>query len=185
LSTEGRIFVPAGSRVRRFAGAVAWLWRLGPVPSRARVHGVADFGEGRRVVGQFAVLHGGKPDLRSSLGVHTVRDGNWIVFGADPDTSWGALDGFWVLPALAEFLVDVLDRPLVMMPPLGWVRYDDVPGTAYHQIAGRDKPDAKVRSRIEKLIDLFGEAEGVLNIAIVPRAHRDGADVAVDEVWPQ
>lgn len=176
----------------RLAGAAVFATRPGPfdgaLPSRARVNGVASFGSGRRVAGQFYVLNGGnggKPVVRSSLGVHAVRDGRWMVFGADPDTSWGSLDGFWVLPALADFMTDVLDRPLVMLPPLGWVRYDDVPGTAYHQISGSDKPDAKVRRRVEKAAKLFRENDSVLNIAIASRALVEGSEVAVDEVWPQ
>jgi hypothetical protein len=118
----------------RLAGAAVFATRPGapegPMPSRARVAGVASFGEGLRVAGQFSVLHGGKAAVRSSLGVHAVREGRWMGLGADPDTSWGALEGFWVLPALADFMADVLDRPLVMLPPLGWVRYDDLPGSA-------------------------------------------------------
>jgi hypothetical protein len=231
MNAPGCLFVPPGSRIGNFAGAVAWLWRLGPVldspdpsavglgwledaselhalvdagrlagaaifatrpgpnhgpmPSRARVAGVASFGEGRRVAGQFYVLHGGRPAIRSSIGVHAVRDGRWMVLGADPDTSWGALDGFWVLPALADFLVDLLDRPLVMLPSLGWVRYDDVPGTAYHQIIGHDKPDENVRKRVARVAKLFGRNGARLNIAIPSRALVDGREVGADEVWPQ
>lgn len=176
-------------RAGRLAGAVIFATRPGPsdgaVPSRHRVNGVASFGPGKRVAGQFYVLDGGNPVVRSSLGVHAVRERNWMVLGADPDTSWGSLDGFWVLPALADFLVDVLDRPLVMLPPLGWVRYDDLPGTAYHQVSGRDKPDRAVQSRIEKAAKLFAEHDSVLNIAIASRALVDGEEVAVDEVWPR
>ena len=145
----------------RLAGAAVFATRpgpgLGPIPSRARRTGVASFGPERRVTGQFPVLHGGSPAVRSSIGVHAVRDGDWMVFAADPDASWGTLDGFWILPALAEFLVDVLERPLVMLPPVGWVRYDDLPGTAYHQLLGRDKTETKVGRRIASLIRLFGE----------------------------
>jgi hypothetical protein len=140
------------------------------------------------VAGQFVALNGGnggKPVVSSSLGVHAVRERNWMVFGADPDSSWGSLDGFWILPALADFMTDLLDRPLVMLPPLGWVRYDDVPGTAYHQVAGTDKPDRKVRRRIEESAKLFGDNGSVLNIAISSRALVEGEEVPVDQVWPQ
>ena len=176
-------------RAGRLAGAVVFVTRPGPsdgaIPSRHRVNGVASFGPGKRVAGQFYVLDSGNPVVRSSIGVHAVRDRNWMVMGADPDTSWGSLDGFWVLPALADFLADVLDRPLVMLPPLGWVRYDDLPGTAYHQVSGTDKPDSAVRKRIEKAARLFGEHDSVLNIAIASRALVDGDEVTVDDVWPQ
>jgi hypothetical protein len=231
LSASGHLFVPAGSRMTRFAEAVAWLWRLGPlleapersavgvgwhedadelhdlvrvgrlagavvfatrpgaelgpIPSRARRTGVASFGPGRRVIGQFPVLHGGKPAVSSSIGVHAVRDGSWMVFAADPDASWGTLDGFWILPALADFFVDVLERPLVMLPPVGWVRYDDLPGTAYHQLLGRDKTENKVGRRIASLIRLFGDNGSRVNLAIAARALADGEDVAIDQVWPE
>jgi hypothetical protein len=175
-------------RARRLAGAAVFATRpgaeIGPIPSRARRTGVASFGRDRRVVGQFPVLHGGNPAVRSSIGVHAVRDGRWMVFAADPDASWGTLDGFWILPALADFMAEVLDRPLVMLPPVGWVRYDDLPGTAYHQLIGRHKPERKVRRRIEKVVKLFGETRSRLNLAIASRALMDGSEVAIDEVWP-
>jgi hypothetical protein len=180
-------------RAGHLAGAAVFVSRPGPfdgaLPSRQRVTGVASFGPGRRVEGQFFLLNGSngesKPVVQSSLGVHATRERNWMVFGADPDTSWGSLDGFWILPALADFMADVLDRPLVMLPPMGWVRYDDVPGTAYHQVAGTDKPDRKVRRRIEEAAKLFRKHGSVLNIAISSRALVDGEEVAVDAVWPQ
>jgi peptidoglycan/xylan/chitin deacetylase (PgdA/CDA1 family) len=181
---ELRALLDAG----RLGGAAVFATRPGPgdgsMPSRGWVSGVASFGRGRRVTGQFCMLHGGTPALRSSLGVHAVRDGRWLVLGADPDSSWGTLATFWVLPALADFLVDVLSRPLVMLPALGWVRYDDLPGTAYHQVSGRDKPDEKVRRRVEAAVKLFAENGARLNIAIPSRAFVDRSEVGVDEVWP-
>ena len=231
MSAAGSIYAAPGSRIARFAGALAWLWRLGPLldspdraavgfgwleegtellslvesgrlagavvfatrpgapegpmPSRARISGVASFGKGLRVSGQFSVLHGGTPVVRSSLGVHAVREGRWMGLGADPDTSWGALEGFWVLPALADFLAEVLERPLVMLPALGWVRYDDLPGTAYHQLAGSEKADEKVRRRVEAAAELFAENDARLNVAIVPGALVDGAEAGSEEVWPR
>ena len=230
MSVPGCLYVPPGSRIRPFAEAVAWLWRLGPVlaspdpsavgigwleeageldarqragelagaavfatrpgpgegtmPNRSRWLGVADFGDAGRVSGQFCLLDGGEAVVRSSLGVHAVRDGGLMFFGADPEACWGALDGFWVLPALADFLAERLERPLVMMPALGWVRFDDLPGTAYHQVSGRDKPDDKVRRRIEKAVELFAENDAVLNLAVAARAFVDGAEAPIDEVWP-
>lgn len=226
------IFVPAGSRMRRYAETLCWLWRLGSVqnspdralvglgwqdeapelrrmlrngtlagaaifatrpgpgegsmPNCARRVGVASFGSGRRVAGQFYTLEGGgEPVVRSSLGVHAVRDGSRMVLGADPDASWGALDAFWVLDALADFIVDVLDRPLAMLPPVGWVRYDDVPGTAYHQLRGRDKPDGRMRRRVERVVARFAEVGARLNVAVAPRALLDGREVVIDKVWPE
>jgi hypothetical protein len=231
MTTSGSAFVLPGSRLRRFAEALAWLWRLGPVldspgrgalglgwldeaaelrgmlrsgdlagaavfaarpgprtgtmPGRHRRHGAPSFGPDCRIGGEFYVLDAaGEPVVRSSLGTHAVRDGNLLLVGADPDASWGCLDGAWVLTALADFAVDVLDRPLAMLPPVGWARYDDVPGSAYHQLAGRDKPDRKMRRRVERAIKSFAEAGACLNVAIPPRTIVDNRETPVDEVWP-
>jgi len=176
-------------RARRLAGAAIFATRpgaaIGPIPSRARRTGVASFGPGRRVVGQFPVLHRGRPWVRSSLGVHAVREGTWTVFAADPDAGWGTLDGFWVLPALAGFLADVLDRPLVTLPAIGWVRYDDLPGTAYHQVLGQDKPERKVCRRVRDVIELFARNGSTVNLAVAARGLADGSEVAIDQVWPE
>lgn len=227
----GCVYVPPGSRVRRFAEAVAWLWRLGPVrdspdpaavalgwqddavglrrtldagglagaavfaarpgprmgpvPGRHRRVGDLPFGPGCRIGGEFYVLDGeGEPVVSSPLGVHAVRDGAWLSLGADPEASWGGLDNGWVLATLADFLVDVLRRPLVMLPPIGCARYDDVPGTAHHQLSGRAKSDRRVRRRIEGVGRRFAESGGRLNVAIPPRALVHGREVAADEVWP-
>jgi hypothetical protein len=232
VTSQGALFVLPGSRLRRFAETVAWLWRLGPVrespgaaalglgwldeeaelrdllrggelagaavfaarpgprtgtmPGRHRRAGTPSFGPGCRIGGEFYVLDApGEPVVRSSLGVHAVRDGRLLLVGADPEASWGALDAAWVLNALADFAVEVLDRPLALLPPLGWVRYDDVPGSAYHLLAGRDKPDRKMRRRIEKAIERFADADARLNVAIPPRTLVDGRETPVDEVWPE
>jgi hypothetical protein len=217
--------------MRRFAEAISWLWRLGPildepspravgigwhdeaaaldrllgggdlagvaafatrpgpddgpVPSRSRAVGVADFGDGLRVAGQFALLHGGHPVVTSSLGAHASRDGNSIVFAADPEAGWGTLDGFWLWPALAAFIAEVRDSPLVMLPPMGLARYDDIPGTAYHQKIGKVKSDARARRRAEHTIDVFADAGAVLNVAISSRAFVDGREAPLDAVWPR
>ncbi|MEX2108308.1 MAG: hypothetical protein WD827_05435 [Solirubrobacterales bacterium] len=155
------------------------------MPSRGWVSGVASFGEGRRVEGQFCVLNGGEVAVRSSLGTHAIREGNWMVLGAEPENAWGTLAGFWVLPALADLFAGVLERPLVMLPSLGWVRYDDLPGTAYHQVSGRDKSDRKVRRRIERVTETFADRDAPLNMAIPSRAFAAGEEVGVEEIWPE
>jgi hypothetical protein len=94
------------------AATAVFANRPGPVesslPSRARRIGTARFESGATVSGQFAVLHGGTPAVSSSIGVHATRDGDSMVFAIDPEACWGALDGFWLWPALREFLGDVL-----------------------------------------------------------------------------
>jgi hypothetical protein len=179
------------AQVRRgeLAGAVIFTDRpgsdVGPLPGRARRRGVADFGDGDLVLGQFSCLTEGEAALRSSIGVHTTREERWMVVGADPTAAWGALDQFWVLPALAEFLVEVLDRPLVMLPAVGWVRYDDAPGNGQEVVKERTKPDAEWKERLEELRKLFGDAGAKLNIAISARTLRDEREVAIDELWPE
>jgi len=232
MSAAGGIFALPGSRVRRFAEAISWLWRLGPVcespdraavglgwldemaelrklvrsgelagaavfaarpgprtgrmPGRHRRAGTPSFGPDCRIGGDFYVLDAkGEAVVRSELGAHAVRDGAWMLVGADPDASWGALDNAWVLSALADFLVDVLDRPLALLPPIGWVRYDDAPGSAYHQLAGRYKPDRKMQGRLSKAVSRFAAAGACLNIAIPPRTLVNGRETPVDEVWPR
>jgi hypothetical protein len=216
--------------MRRFAEAVAWLWRLGPVgegpdpgavcighhdeferiermlrggevaasvvfvsrpgpiegrlPSRARLTGTAEFETGS-VEGQFVCLHGGgEAAVASSLGVHATREGKTIVFGLDPETCWGALDGYWMWPALRSFLEEALGRTLAALPPVGLLRYDDVPGTAYHQKIGAAKSDRKARRRAEEVIDAFSAAGAKFNIALSSRGLLDDAEVPLDEVWP-
>lgn len=226
------IYAAPTSRVRRFAEAIAWLWRLGPVrdrpdessiaigwedevvelrrllgdgglagaalfttrpgprdeplPSRHRRFGMPTIGSAGRVAGEFILLEGlGEPVVSSELGAHAIRDERWIVLGADPETSWGAYDAAWSLVALADFLADVLDRPLVMLPPLGCARLDDLPGDGYHQVAGNAKSDARQLRRVRRLTDLFAAAGGRMNLAIPPRTLVDGREAPVDELWPK
>ena len=53
----------------------------------------------------------------------------WILTPPGP-----SYRGSWAIPPLASFLPEVLGRPLVTLPPVGCVRLDDAPGTAYHQV---------------------------------------------------
>jgi hypothetical protein len=172
------------------AGAAVFAARPGPrtgtMPGRHRRAGTPSFGPRCRIGGEFYVLDApGEPVVRSSLGVHAVRDGNLLLVAGDPEASWGAMDAAWVLDALADFAVEVLDRPLALLPPVGWVRYDDAPGSAYHQLAGRDKTDRGIRRRMRRAIERFAVAGACLNVAIPPRTLVEGRDTPVDEVWPE
>jgi hypothetical protein len=170
------------------AGAVVFVTRPGPeegpVPSRGWLSGKASFGDGIEVEGSFCILNG-TAAVRSSLGSHAVREGKWMVVGADPLASWGTLRDFWVLPALADFLLDTLDRPLLSLPALGAVRYDDLPGNAYQLVSGRDHPDAKVRRLVERLSDHFSRHGAPVSLAVTPRALVEGAEVDLEQVWPE
>lgn len=228
----GSLYAAPGSRVRRFAEALAWLWRLGPVreepgahvvafgwqdevvemrrllgagdvaaavvftgrpgprvgltPGRKRRMGTASFGDQGTLAGEFYALDwDGEPAVESDFGVHAVRDGGCLYVGSDPETRWATLDNAWLLAGLADFLTDVLDRPLAMLPPIGWVRYDDVPGSAYHLLSGKDKPDREMRRRVEKVVKSFARAGACLNVAIPSRALVDGQERTVDQVWPE
>ena len=230
MSAGGALCCTPGSRMRRFAEAVSWLWRLGPVgdapdpdavcighhdefelldrmvsggevaatvtfasrpgpiegrlPSRARMIGTAEFETGV-VEGQFVCLSGGDPVVGSSLGVHATRGEKAIVFGLDPETCWGALDGFWMWPALRSFLEEALGHGLATLPPVGLLRYDDIPGTAYHQKIGAAKTDRKALRRAREVVDAFSAEGAKFNIALCSRAFADGAEVPLDRIWPE
>jgi hypothetical protein len=230
VDAEGSLYVPPGSRARRAAEALAWLWRLGPildsparnavgvgwledapeletrsrdgglrgavvfaprpgpdvgsVRPRRRVQGVARFGPGERVGGQFSLFDGGEAVVTSSLGVHAMAEGGLLAVGADPETSWGALQDYWVFPAVLDHLARLLERPLVLLPPLGWVRHDDLPGDAHIQLAGAAKPDRKVRAHVERMTAAFRDAGSVVNLAMSASGLVDGKETPLDEIWP-
>jgi hypothetical protein len=175
---------------RELAGAAAIGSRPGPdrgrLPGRLRVTGIARFELGAATRGRFSVLQGhGVPVVSSSLGVHALRDGHWLTLAFDPDSGWGTLQDFWCLPALADFLSDLLARPMAMLPPMGLLRYDDVPGTAAQQLNGADKPDRRVERRIRRLLAGFRDAGATVNLAIASRALAGGEEVPLERIWPR
>lgn len=171
------------------AGTVVFCPRPGPdvawVPPRERVRGVARFGDAVAVRGQFSIIHGGEPAASSSLGVHAITAERRLALAADPVDAWGGLDCFWVFATLGRFLVDVLDRPLVTLPAVGWARYDDAPGNGHQQLDGRTKPDATFEKRIRALTKHYGEVGAKLNLAVSAAAFQDDEVVAIDRVWPR
>jgi hypothetical protein len=174
---------------RRACGVVLFAPEPGPatggVPGRRRVEGVARFGPGQRIAGAFTVFDHGEPAARSSLGSHAVRDGRTLALAADPATAWTELRGFWCLGALAPFLAEVLGRPLPMLPPVGCVRLDDVPGTAQHQAEGTAHPDGRQRRRVEGLRRAYGGAGACLNVAVAARGLDGDEQVPLERVWPR
>jgi hypothetical protein len=159
--------------------------RNGPVPARRRARGIARFGPGVSLVAELTVFEEGEPASRSSAGAHAVRGGRTLALAADPVSAWSELRSFWSLDALAAFLAEILERPLVMLPPVGCVRLDDVPGTAQHQVEGTDRPDGRQRRRVEALRRAYAAAGARLNVAVPARGLEDGEQVPLEGVWPR
>jgi hypothetical protein len=172
----------------RLAGAVVFAGTAGPrreeIPERRCLSGIADFGGRSRVEGDFVVFEAGHEAARSSLGVHAVRATRTLVVGAEAE-SWGMLSRFWMLRAVADFLIESLERPLVLLPSVGCLRLDDVPGTAQHQLEGRAKSDRKARRRIARTVHSLRRAEARLVVAVATQALAQGQPVPLDVVWPE
>jgi hypothetical protein len=175
--------------VGRLAGAVVFAPEAGPaaagVPARRSVDGIAKFGRGSKLEGPFTVFEEGTTALASSAGAHAVRDGSLLMLAADPETAWTLFRGFWCLPALMEFLPEVLGRPLVILPRVGCIRWDDVPGTAQHQAQGHAKSDRRQRMRVALARRVYASAGAVLNVAVAARALQGDDQVSLDGVWPR
>jgi hypothetical protein len=153
-----------------------------PLPARRVRVGVARFGS-THVEGEHTLFAGGHAAVRSSLGVHAVRRGDLLAIGADP-AIWGRLDLFWVLEAIAPFLVERLRRPLVLLPRIGCLRLDDFPGTAELQLRGAAKRDSKQRRQAETMATLLERAPGSLVVAAPAHALAGDVEAPLDRVWP-
>jgi hypothetical protein len=173
-------------RARRLAGAVLLAAEAGeehgPVPARRVCPGVARIDD-VRIEGVHTLFADDQAVVHSSLGVHAVRRGNLLVLGAEPSL-WGRLDLFWVLKATASFLVERLERPLVLLPPVGCLRLDDFPGTAELQLRGRARGDRRQRRRAETVISRLQESGAQLVVAVAARALDDDGEAPLDQVWP-
>ncbi len=157
----------------------------GPVPARRRVEGAARFAPGAAVFDQHTVFAGGAAVVRTRLGAHAVLTSPRVLaVGADLAGRWGWLGAYWALVPIEEFLVEVLERPLVKLPPIGAVRLDDSPGTPQQQLEGRAKDDRQARRRIERLLAVHRGARAPLSVAVVARGLRDDEPVPAEEVWP-
>jgi hypothetical protein len=171
---------------RRLAGAVIFASgpgvAAGPLPARRSLAATARFGR-TRTTGTYTLFAGGDAAVRSSLGLHAVREGNVLVLGAGPDF-WGRMDAFWALEAIAGFLTERLERPLVRLPAVGCLRLDDFPGTAELQLLGAAKSDARQRRRAQAMVRRLERARARLIVAVAARALRDDAEVPLDDVWP-
>ncbi len=173
----------------KLAGAAIFRGGPGPVQGEGvvqrEIEGTANFSGGGRVDGRFTVFDGNSGVSCSTVGNHAVRQESILLLGAVPDDWWGRLGGFWVLESLMEFLPGVLERPLVLLPPVGVARIDDVPGTALQQVRGTAKGD-RAQARLSAAISrAFARHDACLNVAVPAEALMDGERVALDRVWPR
>lgn len=146
------------------------------------VAGRADLGQGS-IKGRFVTFEEGRVLLGSRLGAHVVEHDGVVYLGAGP-SDWGAVSTFWVFFAVADLLRRTLTRPLVVLPPLGCIRLDDVPGTGLQQLTGRGHPDDRMARRIRKITRHYGKADARLVVAVASEAFVDGSPAPLDAVWP-
>lgn len=179
----------AAVRERRAAAAIVLApapgSAVGDVPAREARAGVAGFAPGASVFDTYTVFAGGRPVVRTRLGAHAVmaRD-RVLVLGADLAGRWGWLGAYWALEPIEELLLEVQDRPLLKLPALGSIRFDDLPGTAEQQLQGRDKHDRVMARRIRRMIATYREAGASLSVAVAARALKEEQPVPLQEVWP-
>ncbi len=185
--SAGALFAAADPRAARLAEVLAWLWRLGPLLTEPRSAAVGFGGRGDEVAlsglvdqGQLAgaVVFGGTGEQPRGAGEGLL----WLE--ADPDAEWGLLGFERLLEPVASYLVERLDRPLLLLPPIGMLRLDDLPGTAQHQLEGRAKGDRRQRRRLRRYVRAFERAGAVLNVAVPAQAFEGGHRVPLDRVWP-
>ncbi len=158
----------------------------GPVPARRSRRGVARFARRARVYGDFTVFAGGRTVVRTRIGDHAVLLGDRVLaVGADLVGRWGYMGAYWALSPIEELLVEVLDHPLLKLPPLGSVRIDDVPGTAQLQLEERAKDDDFSTKRMRGLHRVYKDAGAMLSVAVPARALEDGEPVPLEQVWPR
>ena len=184
----GSLFAAADRATTRLAAALSWLWRLGPLlpsphPGAVGIGGEGDEGElsrllaERRLAGAAVIIRGAAPPV-------TGAGDGLLRISADLDAEWGLLGFDRVLEPLRRYLVERLDRPLVLLPRVGMLRIDDLPGTAQHQLEGRAKGDLRQSRRMRRYVRACGRAGAVLNVAVPAQAFEDGERVPLDRVWP-
>lgn len=151
---------------------------------RPRVVGArADLHDGS-VKGRFVTFDEGRVLVRSRVGAHAVEHEGMVYVGAGP-SEWGAVSAYWVFRALADMLRRTLTRPLIVLPPLGCIRLDDVPGTGLQQLTGRGHPDRKMARRIRTITRHYREVGARLVVAVASEAFVDGSPAPLNAVWPE
>jgi hypothetical protein len=188
LRPPGSLFAAADPAAARLAGALAWLWRLGPLLDAPRAEAVGLGGAGDEADLSRLVREGrlaGAAVLAPGLSEEGGDPAGGVVrIGADPDGEWGRFGFHRVLEAVSGYLVERLDRPLVLLPRIGMLRIDDLPGTAQHQLEGRAKTDRRQRRRLRRYVKACRRAGAVLNAAVPAQAFKEGERVPLDRVWP-
>lgn len=158
---------------------------VGPVPERRRATGVARFAPGAAVAGRFTVFASGEEVASTRLGAHAVRAGRLVALGADPVGDWGRVALYWALETVQRAFVELTQSPLLTLPPLGCLRFDDLPGTAQQLLQGKAKSDSRVERRVRRLLAAHRDAGARLNVAVAASAVVDGEPVPTDRVWPR
>ncbi len=179
--------------VRRgeLAGAIVFAGEsgaaAGAVPARSTLEGVARLKGGGGVAGSHVVFDhaAGDAAASSSLGAHAVRSGALLVVGGDAGDLWGRLDRTWLLGPIARFLLDLIGRPLVLLPPVGCLRFDDVPATGQHQLEGRAKDDAHAARLVRRMVQSLRSARAQLVVAVASQAFEDDVPRPLDAVYPR
>ncbi len=186
----GALFAASDPAAARLAKAISWLWRLGPpLPSpqsgAVGIGGRGDESELSRLLGEgrlagAVVLGAGAGTERAAAG----GSGEILRVPADPDEAWGRFGIHELLEGISDYLLGRLERPLVMLPRIGMLRIDDLPGTAQHQLEGRAKSDRRQRRRLRRYVRAFERADAVLNVAVPAQALKGESRVPLNRVWP-
>jgi hypothetical protein len=159
----------------------------GPVPARRATEGPTHFGPLGSVCDAYPVFEGGTPVVSSDRGPVAVLSEGMLVLAVEPDLEWGRFGMHWVLEACATYLLERTERPLALMPAVGMLRIDDLPGNAQQQAEGRAKGDRRQRARMRRYVRACERGGAVLNTAVPAEAFVSGEDrtrVPLDQVWP-
>ncbi|MGZ8666065.1 MAG: hypothetical protein ACXWZM_03000 [Solirubrobacterales bacterium] len=186
---RGVLFAAADPRAARLATALAWLWRLGPLLRSPRSGAIAFGGQGddaelSRLVGEGR-LAGAVIFIEAATAPPRDTGDGLLRVGADPDAEWGLLGFHRILEPIAGYMIERLDRPLVLLPQIGMLRIDDLPGTAQHQLEGRAKGDLRQSRRLRRYVRACRRAGAILNVAVPAQAFDEGRRVPLDRVWPK
>ncbi len=153
-----------------------------PRPQSRVVGGIARFPDGS-VKGRHRTFLEGRALISSGLGAHAVEHDRLVYAGASA-SEWGAASAYWLFTLVADLLRRTLARPLVVLPPLGCIRLDDVPGTGQQQLTGRGHSDGAMSKRIRTIMGHARRAGAKLVVAVPSEAFVDGSAAPLDAVWP-